>query len=171
MWTYFCLGAFQVRLKLCLGRYQDEIIQIILPENVLRRSWPSIRQCLDDVCKSSVKLPGRNNFVTRNVPGIPIPYQDGPRWNVTWERLGTFLSPTCDQPIKEEGSAVNRWTCVSIISQKPHETERSFITVHSNFRLRWDCLIGGMSFCRNALVWKVIKSEARTKTSELELHS
>ena len=58
-----------------------------------------IKQCLDDVWRSSVKLPGRNNFVTRNVPGIPIPYQDGPKWNVTWERLGTFLGPTCDQPI------------------------------------------------------------------------
>ena len=75
-------------------------------KSFLRTSWDvpdpnqtMSAQCLDIVWRSSVKLPGRNNFVTMNVPGIPVPYQDEPKRNSTCERLGTFLTPACAQPI------------------------------------------------------------------------
>ena len=106
------------QVEIILSRGTSQVYQYLTkmdpgemsPENVLRRSWPWITQCLDYVCKSSVKLPGRNNFVTMNVPGIPIFYQDGPRWNVTWERLMTFLSPMCDQPIITQDFLPKLWS-------------------------------------------------------------
>ena len=51
-------------------------------------------RCLKIVCEAA----GRNNFVTRNVQGITIPYRDGPKWNFTglrtsWDIPESYVWP------------------------------------------------------------------------------